>query len=284
MLLKEAADMYQQHLRNIEKSSNTINGYRNDLTCFDRWLEEKYNCPAYLDDISEKDIEEFLMMLKDEKQYMPASRRRVSISIRMFFRHAYKKKWCQEDITADMETIKVPQKERSYLTEEEVMIFAAAIKHTLIRFVVLTIFYSGLRVTESVNLRKEHVNLETGMITVIQGKGAKDRRIPISPKLAELVADYQNWRVDSEYFFATKKTGRVSKGRIDSVIKQTLKSLGWNKKVTAHTFRHSFASRLVTMNVNIVSISKLMGHADIKATSVYTHVNMDQLKDAVNVL
>lgn len=284
MLLREAADSFQQHLRNTEKSINTVNGYRVDLTCFDKWLEQKYNCPAYLDDLTEKDVDEFLLVLKDEKGYMASSRKRVAGSIKMFFRHAYRKKWSPTDLTADMETIKVPQTERSYLTEEEVMTFAAAVTHRLVRLAVLTMFYSGLRISECTNLRKEHVNIETGMIHVVQGKGAKDRKIPLSPKLAELFTDYQEWRQDSEYFFATKTTGRVSKVRIDSVIKQTLAALGWDKKVTAHTFRHSFASRLVFKNVNIVNISKLMGHSDIKTTSIYTHVNMDQLQDAVNAM
>lgn len=284
MLLREAADSFQQHLRSTEKSKNTVNGYRVDLTCFDKWLEDKYNCPTYLDDVTEKDVDEFLFMLKEEKNYMPASRRRVSISIKMFFRYAYKKKWCPDDITANMESIKIPQKERSYLTEEEVMTFAAAITHKLVRLAVLTMFYSGLRVTECANLRTEHINFATGMIHVVEGKGAKDRKIPMSPKLVELLTDYQTWRIDSEYFFATKKTGRLSKERIDAVIKQTLIKLGWNKKVTAHTFRHSFASRLVAGNVNIVNISKLLGHSDIKTTSIYTHVNMEQLQQAVSML
>ena len=126
---------------------------------------------------------------------------------------------------------------------------------------------------------------EGSWIHVRNGKGRKSRRIPICNTLREKLLDYLEWRVpDADQFFATKKTGKLSLATVQSTIKETRERLGCSKKITAHVFRHSFASELVKKDVNIVSISRLLGHSNLKTTSVYTHVAQDQLVDAVLTL
>lgn len=284
MLFGEAVDGFLAQQRSLEKSGSTVKGYSKDLDQFRRWLEAAYNCPAYVEDVTIEDVEDYLTMLKEERGLMPASRKRVAASIRVFFRYALRKGLCPEDIASEVQPIKVPQKEREYLTEDEVMDFAKEIRHELVRVAVLTMFYTGLRVSELTGLRAEDVDMDAGVIRVRKGKGGKARSVPMSRKLRDLLEDYLTWRVDSDHFFATRKTGRLSKERVDAVIRETRRRLGLRKKVTAHTFRHSFASGLVAKNVNIVNISRLLGHADIKTTSVYTHTNTSQLQDAVNAL
>lgn len=284
MLFSSAVEEFKAHQRSLEKSATTLKGYAQDLDQFRRWLEATFNCQTYVEDVTISDVEEYLRMLKEERGLTPASRKRVAASIKVFFRYAYRRKWCREDIAAQVQPIKVPQKEREYLTEDEVMEFAGEIRHRLVRVAVLTMYYTGLRVSELADLRKDDVDFENGVVRVVRGKGGKARSVPMSAKLRELLTDYLTWRVDSDYFFATRKSGRLSKEHIDRVIRETRRRLGLRKKVTAHTFRHSFASGLVAKNVNIVNISKLLGHADIKTTSVYTHTDTTQLQDAVNVL
>lgn len=284
MLLTKAYEEYKDYLKGVEKSKKTIEGYYQDLNFFSKWLHQKYNCPIYLEDVIIGEIEEFLKMLKDERNYKPQSRKRVAASIKMFFKFAYKKKLITTDIATDIEPIKVVPKEREYLTEDEVIEFAEAISHKVVKVMVYTMFYAGLRVSEATNLKVEDVDLEKRQIKVIAGKGNKNRTIPINDKLYEILKEYSTWRIDSEYFFATKKTGKISKVRVEAIVRETREKLGIKKQVTPHTFRHSFASRLVEKNVNIVSISKLLGHSDIKVTSVYTHTNMNQLTEAVNMM
>ena len=282
MLFTQALQEYREYLKGIDRSKRTVDGYFLDLNFFHKWLQEKYNCPAYLKDITFEDIEDFLRMLKDERNYKPASRRRLSASIKMFYRFAYKKKLYTEDLASQIESVKVVPKERDYLSEEEVMEFIEAVGHKLCKVVIYTMFYAGLRVSECVNLKVEDVDLEKRVIKVIAGKGNKNRTIPICDKLHERLTDYSTWKAESDFFFATKKTGTFSKVRIEAIIRDTRKELGLEKQVTPHTFRHSFASRLVSKDVNIVSISKLLGHSDIKVTSVYTHTDLSQLQQAVN--
>lgn len=285
MLFMESVELFGRYQANIERSVVTIKAYHEDLSLLNRYLEEKYNSPVYLEDITQGDVEEYLYYLKDVKGYQPISRKRVLGSMRSFFGYAYKSEWCDKNVTARLEPIKCQQKERQYLSEEEVNQFVNAIQHDLARLVAQTLYYTGMRISECLNLQLEDVDLEENMIHIRHGKGNKDRFVPINSKLKELLVDYtKNWRVNSNYFFATRNTGTFSKTRVSKIFRDTNRVLGWKKNVTAHILRHSFASKLVKNDVHLVKISKLLGHSSLKTTSIYVHSNMDDLKDAVNTL
>jgi site-specific recombinase XerD len=285
MLFMESVDKFGKYQSNIERSLVTIQAYREDLTLLNRYLQEKYNGPIYLEDITQEDVENYLYYLKEIKHYQPISRKRVLGSTRSFFSYAYKSEWCDKNVTARLEPTKCQQKERQYLSKEEVMQFVNAIQHGLIRLVAQTLFYTGMRISECLNLQVEDVKLEENLIHIRHGKGNKDRFVPINSKLKELLVDYkENWRLASDYFFATKISGTLSATSVARVFRETTQSLGWKKKVSAHILRHSFASKLVQNDVHLVKISKLLGHSSLKTTSIYVHSNMDDLKDAVNTL
>lgn len=284
MILEKALEDYKLYMEHQEKSPRTISGYMLDLNFFKKWLEIEWNGPVYLEDIRFKDVEEFLKHLKEERDYKPASRKRVSIAVKMFFKYAWKRKLCEEDIASQIENVKCVPDEREYLTEEEALSFIKEINHPVISIFTTTLFYTGLRISEALSLTIDDVDLESGWINVKQGKGNKSRKIPICKKLEDELKDYVEWRVDSPQFFATEKTGSLSIGRVQAVIKETRNRLGTKKHITAHMFRHSFASQLVKKDVNIVSISKLLGHSNLKTTSIYTHTSSEQLIEAVSVL
>jgi site-specific recombinase XerD len=286
VILKNGTEEYKINLIVKQKSPETIRGYMNDLTSWDRFLSTKYNCPTYLEDLTTEDIESYLEMLQFEKNYAVASINRNLNSIRSFCQYAYKKGFVKKDVSKDIESLKREQKERNYLTDKELKKFLPAIPHKLIQLAARTMAYSGLRVSEITNLTVENVDLENNLIYVIEGKGKKDRTVPISKVLKPNLVDYvENWRVktDSKRFFATKKTGELSQQYINRVLKETSEALNW-KKVTAHTLRHSFASNLVAKDVNIAKISKILGHSDLKTTSIYIHLNKKELSKAVDLL
>jgi site-specific recombinase XerD len=285
MLFTEAIQQFRNHQMTIERSPQTIRGYKDNLNLFNRYLQNKYNCPMYLEDITKQDVEGYLLFLKVEKEQQPTSRKRVLGSIRSFFNYAYKSEWCAKNVTATLDSIKCPQKERHFLSEEEVNQFIASIKHQLIQLFVQTLYFTGMRISECLHLKVADVDLEKDVIHVVNGKGNKDRRIPINSKLKELLVEYdKNWRIDSEYFFATKISGTLSVTSVARILRETTEALGWKKKVTAHIIRHSFASKLVKNNVHLVKISKLLGHSSLKTTSIYVHSNLEDLQDAVNTL
>ncbi len=285
MFMANALDEYKQVLRQQERSPKTVQGYLQDLRFFKRWLEEQWNGPAFLEDVKFSDVESFLSHLKEDLDYKPASRKRIASAMKSFFRFAWKRKMCPADLASDIEDVKYTPPEREYLTEEEALQFIDAIDHKLVQMFVTTLFYTGMRISEALALSVEDVDIGSGWIAVRHAKGRKTRKIPICNTLREKLLDYVGWRVfNAGHFFATKKTGKLSVGTVQNTIRGTRERLGCTKNVTAHVFRHSFASELVRKDVNIVSISRLLGHSNLKTTSVYTHVAQDQLIEAVLAL
>lgn len=109
----------------------------------------------------------------------------------------------------------------------------------------------------------------------------------MNKNLRDILWDYLKYTrpaVDSDYFFALKKSGKVTPQYVNFILSETVKKLGWEKHVSAHILRHSFASNLIKNGVNIVYVQKLLGHSNLKVTSIYTHANMDELAKSVNML
>lgn len=228
-----------------------------------------------------------LKYLKEDRNLSPASRSRNLYTLRSFYNFACKKDLCQQNIATKLEPIKLRQKERVYLTSEEVDELVNAIDHPLVKIVVQTLYYTGMRISECLDLKIEDLDFKDNIIHIKRGKGNKDRDIPISHKLKGILEEYWNTErkyINSPYFFATSKTGRLSSVYVNTVLHQTTEKLHWTKRVTAHTLRHSFASNLVKNEVSLVNIQKLLGHSNLKITSIYTHTNMDELSKAVNSL
>ncbi|MGG0937276.1 tyrosine-type recombinase/integrase [Brevibacillus centrosporus] len=287
MLLMQVIHMFLHYLSSIERSKETTTGYEKDLTQFSKFLEKKYNCTPYLEEITATDLESFLLWLKEKRNYAPASRARNLYTLRSFFAYAYKKELVARNVALSVENIKLQQKERVYLSETEVQQLVGAIDHDLIQLVVLVLYLTGLRISECLSLTTDTVDLDQRVIYVVAGKGNKDRLIPISDKLLPLLQHYLEHErpdTDSDLFFCTKKTGKLSDVYVNRVLADAVKKLGWKKKVTAHILRHSFASQLVKKDVNLVQIQKLLGHSSLKVTSIYTHSNLEQLSEAVNCL
>lgn len=287
MLLLNSVRNFIHYLSSLERSQETTRGYENDLTLFSKFLEKKYNCSPYLEEVTATDIEDYLLWLKEERDYAPASRSRNLYTLRSFFAYAYKKELIPRNITLSVENIKVQRKERTFLSEEEVEQLVGVIEHDLIRLVIQVLYLTGLRISECLNLTQSTVDLERMVIHVVAGKGNKDRLIPISNKLLPLLqhyTEYERPNTESDLFFCTKKTGKLSDVYVNRILADAVKKLGWKKKVTAHILRHSFASQLVKKDVNLVQIQKLLGHSSLAVTSIYTHSNLDQLSEAVNVL
>lgn len=166
---------------------------------------------------------------------------------------------------------------------------ADAIDIYIIKVIVLFLYNTGLRISECRDLKIEDVDLEDRIIYVIEGKNKKDRVVPINDNLHKLLVDYiENHRdaPESNYFFATSQSGSgsISYPHIAFTLREAAAKAGIKKQVTCHILRHSFASALVKKKVGIVEISKLLGHSNLAATSVYTHTNIEALSEAVNTL
>jgi len=274
-------------LLSLQRSDETIRGYLVDIKQLERYLSAKYNCPTYIEDLTEEDILDYLKMLREEKGYKPASINRHLNSIRTLCKFAYRKDWIDTNPTRNIDQVRFQRQERTFLTAEELDVFIDSIEHPLSQLAARVMSFTGLRVTECTNLRLEDVDLENLVIHVLNGKGGKDRDVPISAALVPYLVDYlENWRpnVSSDKFLATEKTGSITHQTINKAFHQTTYKLNWEKKVTCHILRHTFASKLVANDVHVSKISKLLGHADVRTTSIYMHSSTEELQEAVNLL
>jgi len=286
VLLSEAIDLYIRHIKNIDRSRETIKGYTIELNLLGRFLYKKYNGPVYIEEISLHDLEDYMQSLK-EKGYAAASRNRVVYIVRSFYNFCYKKEYVSKNLGIKLEAVSAPEKERVYLSADEMEQLIHAVKPPLIKLIITTLYYTGMRISECLNLLVEDVDFNDNLITVRNTKNKRDRQIPIHKDLKPLLYDYcTNWRKGSAnpHLFAYNNARKISPDRVNKVLHETTKQLNWSKHVTCHIIRHSFASNLVAKNVNIVNIQKLLGHTNLSTTSIYTHTNIAELTKAVNTI
>lgn len=144
---------------------------------------------------------------------------------------------------------------------------------------------TGLRLSEMTNLKWKDINLMTGQLKVVQGKGAKDRILYIGE---DMIEDLQEWKERqfeewgaTEYVFTTRNLKQLDGKAVRKMIKTYTTKAGITKHVTTHTLRHTFASDLLRETKNIRIVQKALGHADIGTTQIYTHIVDDELEAAM---
>lgn len=285
LLINQAIPEFQEWLSIRGLSRETLRGYNVDIHQFSRWISSKANSPVLIDEISVQHIEDFVSFLTNERGCKPRTVNRKINALSTFFQCMNKKKFIVENPMLDFERMKVPDSERVYLSKEEVEAIIQAIEHPVLHYFAMTMAYSGLRVNECIHLTMNDVNFEEDFIQVINGKGGKNRTIPLNKHLKLHLEKYLKFHrpdTDSLFFFALKKTGTVSVQYVNRMLKDACKKAGIEKHVTSHILRHSFASYLVKKDTHVAVIQRLLGHASVKTTSVYLHVNQDDLQAAVN--
>lgn len=244
------------------------------------------NGPATMEDKTATNISGYLLYPKEERNNVPSSRARVASAIKSFVLWAYKNKHMNKNLTQDIPSIKVPQKERRFLSPDEVKIWVNAVDDELIKVSMWLMYYAGLRISEATNLLLKDVILENdgGWLKIRNAKGGRFRRVPIAPPLASILKDYMTWRVESDKFLATKRIKELRPGTIQIKLKEARERLGWSASITPHVLRHSFATEVYSKSKDILSISKLLGHSDLTTTMIYAHLHDDSIVNAVNML
>lgn len=286
MLFEKAIETYIENLKSKERSKETIRGYGQELNALRVFIEQTHNGAVYLEDVELKDLESYLDYHKAKGSCAKTRSRQVSI-FRTFYGYLFNRDLVEKDISRKLESISYQEKERTHLSPEEVQTLIDNIDHPLVKTATITLANTGLRISELCHLTLSDVDLEKNLIQVRHGKGNKDRVIPINRKLQAELKKYLETirpRTTSEYFFATSRTGKLSRQTVNETLIETVEKLGWEKHVTAHILRHSFASNLVRKQAPLPSVQKLLGHSNLTVTSRYIHQDLSQLQQAVNLI
>jgi site-specific recombinase XerD len=264
----------------------TLRGYQMDINQFHKFLSKEINGPIFVSEIGVSQLDAFVDYLTHEREVKPRTVNRKINAISTYFKYLKKNHLITDNPVDDYERVKVSDSERTYLTKEEVEKVIEAVTHPIIHYFVKTMANTGIRVKECIHLTLKDVDLEEGYLYVIDGKGGKNRTVPLNNHLIGELKEYlekHRPKTDSLYFFALKKTGTVSEQYVNRLLKEAYMKAGIEKHVTSHILRHSFASYLIK-NTNVAVIQRLLGHSNIRTTSGYLHIQQDDLKQAVNSL
>lgn len=262
-------------------SPKTIEAYDNDLKAFLKIVEN-----ITLDEIDANSLLKYQESLK-EQGYKETSIVRKSMAVKGLF--GYLKKTDRFDIP--LKELSLPKTEKKlpvYLTQEEVKILLKQpdilSKQGLLDYAMILINYAcGLRVSELVDLRFDHLFLKGGYLKVF-GKRRKERILPLNEEVIEVINLYQDqYRkfIDQNplYVFVHPDGRRVSRQYYFLRIKEYAKKAGIKKNISPHTLRHSFATTLLKNGAKLRQVQVLLGHDDIKTTEIYTHLTHQKEKE-----
>lgn len=294
MTIDEAINAFLTHCR-YEKnlSEKTIKSYRIDLRQFTEYLKENKLTDQILN--IEKNI--IKLYLQKLSSFKPKTTKRKIASLKAMFNFLE----FEEHIPiSPFRKIKVRIKEPftlpAVMNADEVgrilqsaykakslirSLNSYAYKETVRDIAVLELlFASGTRVSELCHLKTENINLSIGYIKVI-GKGNKERIIHLCEKeslqsLREYFFHFSSEISKDDYFFINRLGKRLSEQSVRLMIRKYKDLCGINKKITPHTFRHTFATLLLEEDVDIKYIQNILGHSSIMTTQIYTHVNSEK--------
>jgi site-specific recombinase XerD len=176
--------------------------------------------------------------------------------------------------------IKRPKKEKRLplvLSKEEVKKIINSSSNPKHRLILKTIYGLGLRVSELVNLKPEHIDIDRKMVLIREAKGKKDRYVKLPEIFSEELLSYIKLN-PGEYVFSGRK-GKINIKTVQKIFENTLKKSGVKKRASCHTLRHSFATHLLEDGVDVRIIQKLLGHSKLETTQIYTHVSNFQLQN-----
>ena len=226
--------------------------------------------------LGSKEIRAFQLHLLQERKLSPSTLNVTVCALRFLYRVCLKRDWVIERIIFARRETKLPV----VLSPEEVVLFFSAVRNPKYKTILMTIYATGLRVSEAAQLKVSDIDSQRMTIRVEQGKGRKDRYIMLSPKLLSVLREYWKSNRSDKWLFCGKSDKQsVSPASVRQVCRETCLASGrLTKTVTPHILRHSFATHLLEAGTDLRKIQILLGHKSPVSTARYTHVAMQNLQ------
>ena len=180
------------------------------------------------------------------------------------------------------EDIKRPRKQTrlpNVLSKEEVARIISSVGNLKHKCLLMVVYGAGLRIGEALNLRVEDIRSKEKLIYIRQSKGAKDRRVPLSEKMLQILRDYFKAYRPRNYLFEGQNGGKYSATSARNVFRRACQKAGISIKVTLHTLRHSYATHLMGSGVGLRYIQEILGHNSPKTTMMYTRISGKRLSE-----
>lgn len=286
---KNITNQYKTYLL-LEKglSKNTLDAYMRDLKKLIDYIDiQEISIKA----ITRENLQDFIAEMYSDGKNPKSIARNIS-GIKSFFNFLVIEQYIDEDPTELLETPQIGRKLPTVLSVDEIneivkKIDVSTIEGQRNRAIIEVLYGCGLRISELTGLRFSDMFLDEGFLKV-EGKGSKQRLVPISPIAIQEIKNYLLYRKQMEtkkgneniVFLSNRGTG-ISRIMVYHFIKEYAAIAGIKKNISPHTFRHSFATHLLEGGANIRAIQQMLGHEKITTTEIYTHLDREFLRQEI---
>jgi len=273
----------------LEKSlsSNSVSAYLSDLQKLTDYIGDSRD----LTKLKAADLEEFLCQLSDIGVHA-RSQARILSGIKSFYKFLIIEDYIQNDPTELVDSPKLGMHLPEVLTLREIDAILNGIDLSVKegqrnKAMLETLYSCGLRVSELVQLKLSHCYFKEEYV-MVEGKGSKQRLVPISEKA---IHEIQLWMLDrsqlevkkgnEDYVFLNRRGAGLTRSMVFRIIKEQAAIAGIQKNISPHTFRHSFATHLLEGGANLRVIQQMLGHESIQTTEIYTHMDKTYLREQI---
>jgi integrase/recombinase XerD len=270
-------------------AENSIFAYQNDVLKLSDFSISKNIEPKSL---TYENLQEFISELYD-LGLSARSQARIISGLKQFFGFLILEEEIKIDPSEMLEMPRIGRKLPEILSIEEIDQLINAIDMTKAeshrnKAILETLYSCGLRVSELVDLKFSQLYFEEGFVRVI-GKGNKERLVPVSESVEHEIGIYNDHvrrhqtvqKGNENIVFLNRRGAKLTRVMIFTIIKDLAKSIGLNKTISPHTFRHSFATHMIEGGANLRAIQEMLGHESITTTEIYTHLDQRFLREAI---
>jgi len=268
--MKDLKDRMLEDMKLRSLAPGTQTGYLDAVTA----LSKHYHRPP--DELSQEQIREYLLYLIETRKFARSTFKIHLSALKFLYRRTLGQPWP----VLELPRIKTQRKLPVVLSREEVWLLLDRVRRPQARMSLILMYTCGLRVSEALHLRIEDIDSPRMVVWVRNGKGDKDRSVPLPQQtLAQLRAYWAQYRPATWLF--PSKTGATTICSCE--VRRCLKAALWEtpirKKVSCHTLRHSYATHLLEAGVHLRAIQALLGHRSLKTTFIYLHLTQSTMAD-----
>lgn len=268
-------------------SHHTLVAYQKDLSQFVTYIDGQFGITG-VNELSHFHVRSWLASMKDDKQSARTINRKLS-SLNSYYKYLLKLGRAAKNPVRQLHSQKLPERLPSYLKEQETnhlleeTDFDPGFKGATDRMICDLLYQTGMRRSELLNLKEQDIEWALKQVRVL-GKGNKERLLPLSPLLMEGIKDYLQEKrkletYDPVYLLVLENGKQLYAGYVYRIVKKHLGMVTSLARKSPHVLRHTFATQLLNNGANIQAIKDLLGHSSLAATQVYTHNNIEQLKE-----
>ena len=283
MTTTQSLQLFLKALQGQNYSSKTHRAYGDDLSQFLEWVKKNrvdFDIPTRF---SRGDIEGFMQYLA-AKRMTGVTRVRKLAAIRKFFAFLEENSILAANPAHTVKGARREEKEPNILYKEQYKALLYEASDNIRDYAIIqTFLQTGIRLSELANLRVEDVDVEHRNLTVRQGKGKKDRQIPLVDDVVKALRNYLRYRnteliVDDEILFLAKNGTSLNVSTVKYTVAKYVKKAGIRKKVSVHTLRHTFGAHKADKHMSLATLQELMGHKKKETTLKYIHLAKTNLR------